>query len=394
MKYLICNIVFLLAFAPGTPAAEPMKVQPDNHSLRNEVTHAITHGLDWLASQQSPGGHWSSPEYPALTALSLTAFMREPNSTRREADFIQRGYKVLEDNAQLDGGIYKKKELENYNTAISVMALVARENPKDRPLLSKARLFLIGQQNHIIGEDKKPTALDGGIGYGDDDPHSDLSNTVIALEALHALKVLARKTALQSHTEMKEKSTSGMDLDWEAAIGFVTRCQNLPAANHESWASGDPANKGGFVYYPGSSGAGEMKLPNGRTALRSYGSMSYAGLLSYIYADLEKDDPRVQAAMAWLKKNYTVEENPGMGKQGLFYYYNVMAKTLAAAANSDPGQAPAAMGHWKEDLAKQLINLQKTDGRWANSNGRFWEKDPVLATSFAVLALEAVYSSM
>lgn len=33
------------------------------------------------------------------------------------------------------------------------------------------------------------------------------------------------------------------------------------------------------------------------------------------------------------------------------------------------------------------MSLQKPDGSWANDNNRFWEADPVLCTSFALLVL-------
>jgi len=72
-----------------------------------------------------------------------------------------------------------------------------------------------------------------------------------------------------------------------------------------------------------------MKLPSGRTALRSHASISYAGLLSYIYADIDRSDPRVKAVYDWLLKNFTLDENPGMGAQGLYYSYHTMAKLLA-----------------------------------------------------------------
>ena len=56
--------------------------------------------------------------------------------------------------------------------------------------------------------------------------------------------------------------------------------------------SDDPENKGGMIYFPGKSMAGRAKgSESGRTALRSYGSISYAGMLSYAYADLANDDP-------------------------------------------------------------------------------------------------------
>ena len=107
------------------------------------------------------------------------------------------------------------------------------------------------------------------------------------------------------------------DLNWQAAVHFIQSCQNLPSHNAETWASDDPQNKGGFIYAPGRSMAGQTNGPSVRVAFRSYGSMSYAGLLTYIYADLKPDDPRVTAVVNWLKDNYTLDENPGMGPQGL-----------------------------------------------------------------------------
>ncbi len=39
----------------------------------------------------------------------------------------------------------------------------------------------------------------------------------------------------------------------------------------------------------------------------------------------------------------------------------------------------------------RLINLQHPDGSWSNENNRWWEKDPNLVTSYAVMALEIIW---
>src|ERR1035438_4286463 len=128
--------------------------------------------------------------------------------------------------------------------------------------------------------------------------------------------------------------------------------------------------------------------PPARWRCVSYGSMGYAGLLSYVYADLKPNDPRVTAVKEWLRTNYTVEENPAMGDQGVYYYYFVMAKALSL---SDPGMLETKNGqavNWREQLALKLINLQQADGSWQNSNGRWWEKDPALDSAFSLIALD------
>ena len=160
--------------------------------------------------------------------------------------------------------------------------------------------------------------------------------------------------------------------------------------NKEAYVSGSADDRGGFMYFPGDSNAGET----GKNGARSYGSMSYAGLLSYIYANLTRTDPRVTGAVDWLKNHYSVDENPGMGIDGLFYYYQVMAKALSAYGTQDLALTNGRKVNWPRELALKLINLQQEDGSWSNESGRWMEKDPVLATAYSVLTLEMVYRDM
>jgi squalene-hopene/tetraprenyl-beta-curcumene cyclase len=122
--------------------------------------------------------------------------------------------------------------------------------------------------------------------------------------------------------------------------------------------------------------------------------MSYAGLLSFIFADLTHDDPRVVAAVDWLSKSYTVDENPGMGQAGLYYYYHLMSKGLTAAKISQLQLANGKTIAWVPILARKILDLQKGDGSWANETGRWMEKDPVLATCYCVLSLEILANQL
>ena len=123
MKLL--SLVSILALSQMLPAAD-LSVKSDNTSLRNEVQIAIDKGLAWLQKNQNADGSWSLPDYPALTALPLTAFMLEPSGKWRKdkPPFIQNAYAALMKAAQPDGGIYLKG-LANYNTSISLVALAA-----------------------------------------------------------------------------------------------------------------------------------------------------------------------------------------------------------------------------------------------------------------------------
>jgi squalene-hopene/tetraprenyl-beta-curcumene cyclase len=50
--------------------------------------------------------------------------------------------------------------------------------------------------------------------------------------------------------------------------------------------------------------------------------------------------------------------------------------------------------NWRKEVAMRLINLQQRDGSWSNENGRWWEKDPALVTSYAALSLEMIHRGM
>jgi squalene-hopene/tetraprenyl-beta-curcumene cyclase len=365
----------------GTKPPRQIRQPGKNFSLQQEVDHAIEKGLAWLDKSQNSNGWWSTPDHPAITALALTAFRLRPESDGRQADLapVKKGYDFLVSCVQPDGGIYRK-ELASYNTSVSLTALVLAQSPEYRSTIVKARKFIAGLQV-IKGDAGGDDPFVGGIGYGKDDKRPDLSNTSLALEALAVSRQIV---APESTTPAAE------DLNWRAAIHFIQCCQNLAEQNPASWVSDQPQDKGGFVYAPGKSMAGETNLAGGRIALRSYGSMSYAGLLSYIYADLKRDDPRVTSVVDWLRGNFTVEENPALGQQGLYYYYHMMAKALSLYGTDLLGTKNGRDINWREQLALKLINLQNADGSWANENGRWWEKDPALVTAYSLIALDLV----
>lgn len=354
-------------------------------SIEQELRQAIARGNAWLKAQQKPDGRWDDEGLPALTALALTAAVRDPNLDPKAPTppHVEKGFAWLLAQQKEDGGIYNRG-LSVYNTATSLTALMAANKPAYEPAAVKARKHLVGAQWDIGEKGKTDNPNDGGIGYGSKNDHTDLSNTYLAIEAL----------ALSKRLVEDGKYGDQPDLDWEAAIKFISRCQNLEETNDQEFASDDPKNKGGFVYTPDESKAGEDKTADGRTALRSYGSMSYAGLLSFIYAKVSADDPRVLAVKEWLAKNYTLEENPGMGTEGLYYYYQTMAKALTAANIDNLKLENGKEADWRDQLGRRLLTTQREDGSWVNSNGRWMESNPILVTAYTVLAMEQLCASI
>lgn len=391
---LITSVVCLLlgCFLPiigalGADAPRTVKPPPPiDLSLAHEIQNAIDRGLSSLLASQNTDGWWSTRDHVAPTAIVLTAFMGEPTGRFRTnlPASLAKGYAFILGSVKPDGSIYRTS-LINYNTSLSMLALVVSGNPAHDGILRDARAFVARSQMDLGEPGKADSPFDGGIGYGDKYAHSDIINTLTALEALHYTR----------HLKAGEAARPNQDLNWQAVIQFLQNCQNLPSHNRQPWASDDARNLGGFVYYPGHSMAGgETNAVTGRVALRSYGSSSYAGLLSYIYADLQREDPRVISVLNWLRSNYTLDENPGMELQGLYYYLHLMTKALNTARIDTLELKDGRKIHWRREVALRLINLQRPDGSWANSNGRWWEKDPHLVTAYAVLSLDIIHRGL
>ena len=304
---------------------------------------------------------------PALTALPLWALsgcakmdgVRErlaDGALKRAADYVLKTQRP-------DGGFYVPKPgrggsgLGNYNTSVCLSALFDSGLAPKSALLA-ARTYIAASQ--LTGDD----TMAGGFGYDriSRRRYADLSNTSYAMSAM-------AKTA-----SLEEFRTGGAraDIDWDRALRFV-----------ENLMEREGPDAGGAAYNERTPQAGTSTNAQGRVHLRAYGSMTYAAVLSMCSAKLDRGDPRVRQSLAYLAKNWTVDENPGMGSQGLYYFYDIMARALSAARVDEVG------GHsWKKELSAKLISLQKPDGSWSNDNNRFWEADPVLCTSFAMIVLE------
>lgn len=355
-------------FLPVVLAAAATLCGMDAHGAA-DVDGAIERGARYLLAGQSGDGHWSDAQMPALTALPVWALSCSGSGLEGLPEAVGRGVKFVLSTQRADGGFYVPKPgrggsgLGNYNTSVCLSALYeSHKAPVDAML--KAREFIASSQ--LTGDD----TMAGGFGYEKVSRrrYADLSNTSYAMDAMS-------RTA-----SLEELRTGGgrVDLDWEKALSFVEGLQNQ-----------DGPEKGGAAYNARTPQAGAATNAAGRVSLRAYGSMSYAAVLSMCSARLTKADPRVRNTLEYCSRHWTVDENPGMGDQGLYYYYDILARALSAAGVEEisrgDGGAPVL---WKNELAARLVSLQRDDGSWANDNNRFWEADPVLCTSFAMLALE------
>jgi squalene-hopene/tetraprenyl-beta-curcumene cyclase len=341
--------------------------EPISPELMQQVKVSVAKGAGWLQKSQKENGAWSEAGMPALTGLPLWALASARLPAYKES--TDKAVAFITSKQNPDGGIYvdqpdkKGGGLGNYNTSVCVTALHATGRKDLVPNILKARTYIASSQ-HFGSDDHQ-----GGFGYDKNNKrtYTDLNNTTFSMDAM-------RRT--QTVEDLRPSTEKRADVNWDAALKYVEKMQNK---------SGE--TKGGFAYNTEDPKSGAVTNANGTVMLRAYGSMTYAGVLSMLHANLDKSDPRVRDAFDFATKFWSVNEHPGQGQQGIYFYFNIMARALSAATVDT---LPKASGdiRWREEMIKKVLSLQKPDGSWVNDNNRWWENDPVLATSYAMLAIE------
>lgn len=375
LTLVILSTTLFAADAEHSPLPEELSTRA--HSSMSEA-------VDYFLETQAENGAWA--EHPAITSLACTALAKSPQANDEEVvEAINRGLDFALSFQQDSGAIWVKgEEYPNYTTAITLLALATVNREQDLQAMREARAYLIDSQVRDIPEQNP---FYGGIGYARR-LRPDLNNSQWAYEALHVSEFLAQEPLAEDPNAMQR--TRKM---WKRAERFISSCQNRPESNPErkglDAVASDKENHGGFFYMPGASPAGTTTYEDGKEVFNSYGSMTYAGIKSLIYAGVDRDDPRVLAALDWAKRHYTFEEHPGLGKQGLYYYLHSMAKCLAVHGTDTLKDDDGNVHPWREDMVKTLLDSQQDDGSWVNTEaGRWMENVPELVTAYSLLAME------
>jgi len=335
---------------------------PDkSDSVATAAAKLIERGVAFLRPRQDAKGGWTTQREPGITALVVPALLRSGQVAPGDPS-VTRALSYLEGFIGPKGGLSEAPHA-NYSTSIALIAFrEANVNHRYDRAIKAGQDFLKSMQ---WDESEGKTREDAF--YGGANSRPDLSNTAFFIEAL-------RETGLPSD-----------DPNLQKAIVFISRCQNLKSEfNDQSWAG--KVNDGGFIY-TAANGGQSIAGQTTDGGLRSYASMTYAGLKSMIYAGLSRDDPRVKAALTYITQHYTVDENPGLGQQGLYYYYHTFAKTMAVLGQPILKDGKGASHDWRSDLVAALGKRQLREGGWVNPADRFMEGDPNLVTAYALLAL-------
>ena len=376
MRHLLLSLLFITAvFAGETKPLERAKVE----SLANEAQA-------WLLSQQQPDGAMVPGKTFTLgiTAMAVVALASPPHALKPDHPAMIKALTFIDNFKQKDGGVYALDEgMGNYTTSLALQVYV-RLRPQDQGTITAAQRYLLGLQN----TDKDSLGF-GGISYGGEkNPgHEDLSNTSYALSALRDSGMPADNPQLQ------------------AALKFLEKCQDLSSVNKQPWvgAAGGKNGSGGAVYGPADAkGSWEKHDPTQSEKFTTTGTMSYSLLSSYLTLELSVEDPRVIAALAWVKGTYQFDTNPGMasGKemQGLFHYYTLMSRTFALLKTDTIDLGNGRVVDWRNDLFAAIISKAQPiileDGTkaafWINSAPRWAEGMPHLTTAYMLRALKAI----
>lgn len=363
---------------------------PIDHAHYDKAIASLKRGITYLSSRQDASGGWMTdargvptdqPDKPSPIAVAVTALavkaMVQHDPAWKSSDAGAKAIRFIATAKQPDGS-FDGGALSNYVTASVVMAFASLQEDDTYDLVFKGVEWLkTNQWDQSEGLEGRQDWF-GGAGYGNHG-RPDLSNTQMMLDALYEAGVSPDEPVMQK------------------ALAFVSRAQNLQATNKAEWAGND----GGFIYTPANGGEsmasevagegrqGETLVASGQPlSLRSYGSMTYAGFKSMMYAGLSPDDLRVRAAFDWLRNHWTFEENPGLGQQGLYYYYHTLSRALYVAQQDSIIDAKGVNHNWRHDLIDAIVKRQADDGSWVNDADRWMEGEPALVTIYCTLALE------
>lgn len=425
------------ADGPGHPAITGLVLQGFlKEPGVTDTDPAVAAGVKYLLQTQRPdGGFYEAllPSYNTAIALSGLAGVRNPagvgEAREHAVEFLKRlqygeGAKVFEgmketatnvtgEHAYYGGWGYGNRGRPDLsNTAFAVEALRNAGVPEDDPAFERALVFL--QRCQMRGESNDMAyargSTQGGFVY----------STSVNKDRIGAGQSFAGEV-VESLTGADEPGTEAVFAFRRGPDGkrlvmtkeqVIERCRSTLLEDRCLVALGSTGDGlSGSIYRvrcalrepealasivreafareldEESLKASTVGAWRGESRLASYGTMTYSGFKSYLYAGLSKDDPRVRAALGWMSEHYTLEENPGLGREGLYYYYVVFAKAHRALGR-ETMLVDGVERSWRADLVLALEKLQQPDGSFRSVADRWMENDRVLITAYALVALQ------
>ncbi|MBL8842313.1 MAG: hypothetical protein JNL90_12385 [Planctomycetes bacterium] len=364
--------------AGGTPADAPARQEPPvapplhlGETERAKLDAAMARGVAWLLARQDergafPPGVARGASSVATTAVALWAI-------------------AASDGASALGSTPARDS--------------ARDPAVDRPQLLAA---MTRATDHLLAH-RQP---DGGL-Y---DPRGGLAvyTSGIAARALRALPAeeqprfddvvrnlelyVYRHEAPESFVDLEQAAPAELAQPAAAAARLLERGSEWSAGQRaalEFLARGAPVD---------GRGPARTRDPRWRAPGAELDTFSYDDVLPIVYLPLAPEQQIAVRAYRAVREGYDLERNPDLARRralaspggdarGLYYYYLVLARTLAVHGSPHLTTVDGRRHDWPRELARKLLSLQQPDGRWVNADAGWWEDEPVLVTAYALLAL-------
>ncbi len=336
-----------LAVQSSTAAASaPLSLDELQH-----IDAAVARGRSWLLEHQSPGGAFAPLAQNAAcpVALSSMALWALASTGSEPVDPMRNAARFLLAYKQPDGGVYDPRHgLSVYTSGVALQALRSltsvHEFPEIADVLPGLDLF--------VYRARAPESL----ADAESDPRKDLAGPAEAQRLLQDTRYSPEE---------------------QRALEFLARSATLPT-------NAPPLR---------------VRIPGWSGQRADLGPFSYEDVLPFVYLPLEADQQVALRAYEALRTYYDLERNPDLtkrygelgflsGTQGLYYYYLLVARALSARGLPWIDLASGARRDWVRELSVKLLSLQRAEGAWKNADGRWWEQEPVLVTSYALLALQ------
>jgi squalene-hopene/tetraprenyl-beta-curcumene cyclase len=383
--------------------AVPSVAAPQDDVVK-KLIETYASAADWIVTQQQDSGAWLSGPAgkavpsPAYTGLMVAALGGAPASLKAKYKAAaDKGVAYLISRTNPDGSVGEGPTgtfIKTYATGIALMGYASVERT------DKVANAIRGAQAYLKQNQLKEGKDAGGVGYGDDKPDgskttiANLSTTGFSAEGMH-------QSGLPKDDEF-----------WKLVVKYVRKCQNNSETNNdpefvaELKAKGLVVGDDGSLYYstvadPKAQKAGTKKVAD-KESIAGYGSMTYDGIKTYLYAGLKKDSPEVKAAVDWVRKNYSVELHPGFPfdasqrqhLRGLYHYYLVMSRAMDAYGENPFETFDGKKHDWAREIAEQLVKSVKEDKMWKNDNPAWFEGDPLLVTSYVLVTCNTLLKNV
>ncbi len=386
---ILLIVVFSLMILSALCRAEP---------LSTDV--ALAKAVEYLWDQQAEDGSWRSPQYGVLrSGEALTPFVLHSlllsmdNVSSEESDKVLLAARFILEHIDKEGAVGRSDpdilEYPVYSTAYAIECFrriqAFREllGPEGHGAIQKMQAFLVAAQYQEANGFSETDAPYGGWGFNAPvrpgvTAHMDIAHT---RKALAALQTFGDKSVCEELRQRAEK--------------FLWLVQKHPSAlavqpvphGLDNPPTGPPPFDGGFYFSPVVLVANKAHYDHENYCWRSYATATCDGVLALLAAGVDQRDPRIVAAVDWLRGHTDVDYPQGVptdhpepwGDAVRFYHYSVRAEVYRKL--DFPAQERAR-------LAKTLIEHQRPDGSFVNTASPLMkEDDPVLCTAMAVVAL-------